>query len=246
MGKLSVLVNEISQELKADSLRTAYSFAKSIIWKTIEHDFYLYVYSQLSTWLRSTYESANGVDITPQLQRLQRRLKSVIHTCIGLDLTATIPHYRALLNECQGCESGLDSVNFDEATIEQQTLQLLEQTGEELGQNIHLYDRLDELSRTGSLDQLTRDVMPTGSINGGPFRLSTSIKAPQAPSTPVKPSEPSMQKLITSTSVVEVAPTKSAPMPSPAEFPDFPGTESVSSSNFEPPTASVSRLTAQA
>ncbi|KAM3180737.1 hypothetical protein ACTXT7_015728 [Hymenolepis weldensis] len=185
--------------------------------------------------------------IAPQLQLLQRRLKSVIHTCVGLDLTATIPHYRALLNECQGCESGLDSVNFDEATIEQQILQLLEQTGEELGQNIHLYDRLDELSRTGSLDQLTRDVMPTGPINGGPFRVpSTSAKAPQAPSTPVKPSEPLMQKPTTSTSVVEVASTKPAPMPSPAEFPDFPGTESVSSSNFEPHTASVSRLTAQA
>ncbi|VDK38103.1 unnamed protein product [Taenia asiatica] len=63
--------------------------------------------------------------------------------------------YRTLLNECEGCESGLDSVNFDEATIEAQILQLLEQTAAELGQDLKLYDRLNELSGGGSLDQTT-------------------------------------------------------------------------------------------
>ncbi|KAL5960828.1 hypothetical protein TSMEX_011497 [Taenia solium] len=70
--------------------------------------------------------------------------------------------YRTLLNECEGCESGLDSVNFDETTIEAQILQLLEQTAAELGQDLMLYDRLNELSGAGSLDQATScaDVAP--------------------------------------------------------------------------------------
>ncbi|KAL5108291.1 hypothetical protein TcWFU_010510 [Taenia crassiceps] len=78
-----------------------------------------------------------------------------MHTCVGLELPSTVLRYRTLLNECEGCESGLESVNFDETTIESQILQLLEQTAVELGQNLKLYDRLNELSGTGSLDQTT-------------------------------------------------------------------------------------------
>lgn len=50
-----------------------------------------------------------------------------MHTCVEMELPSTILRYRELLNECEGCESGLDSVNFDEAIIETQILQLLEQ-----------------------------------------------------------------------------------------------------------------------
>nr|VZH91245.1 unnamed protein product [Spirometra erinaceieuropaei] len=50
-------------EIKADNMRTAFSFAKSIVWKTIERDFYLYVYSQLSFWLRMTYEKEDKENV---------------------------------------------------------------------------------------------------------------------------------------------------------------------------------------
>lgn len=50
-----------------------------------------------------------------------------MHTCVEMELPSTILRYRELLNECEGCESGLDSVNFDETIIETQILQLLEQ-----------------------------------------------------------------------------------------------------------------------
>lgn len=50
-----------------------------------------------------------------------------MHTCVGLELPSIIPHYRSLLNDCEGCDGGLNSLNIDEATIESQTLQMLEQ-----------------------------------------------------------------------------------------------------------------------
>uniref|UniRef100_A0A5K3F2W2 SCA7 domain-containing protein n=2 Tax=Mesocestoides corti TaxID=53468 RepID=A0A5K3F2W2_MESCO len=172
-------------ELKADNLRTAYSFAKSIVWKTIEHDFYLYVYSQLSGWLRSAYENAGASDISPRLQSLLRRLKGVIHTCVGLDLPSVMPHYRKLLNECEGCENGLDSVTFDETTIETQTLQLLEQTALELGHDIKLFDRLGELSRAGSVDQVARPIIPgtSTSVAHPPVEETRPQQAPQTTTT---------------------------------------------------------------
>ncbi|EUB62761.1 hypothetical protein EGR_02202 [Echinococcus granulosus] len=196
-------------ELKADNLQTAYSFAKSIVWKTIEHDFYLYVYSQLSTWLRSTYENAKGLNITSQLQNLLRRLKSLMHTCVGLELPSTILRYRTLLNECEGCENGLDSVNFDETTIETQILQLLEQTAMERGYDLRLYDRLHELSGTGSPNQMTSgaDTAPSAP----PPTSKTCLPDPQHGSTVGFPTFPTTEPPAT-VPLINVT-TSSAPPP---------------------------------
>ncbi|KAM7542633.1 hypothetical protein Aperf_G00000010202 [Anoplocephala perfoliata] len=179
---------------------------------------------QLSTWLRSTYESANGTSINPQLQQLQRNLKSVLNTCVGLDLTSVIAHYRKLLNECQGCENGLDSVNFDEATIEAQILQLLEQTAAELGQDIRLYDRLGKLSRKGSLDQLTSST--SAAVAGS---TQAQAEPPQASSGAVKPHAPPMQRPTPVTVGSGIASRSSAaPITDQTNgFPNFPGTETI-------------------
>ncbi|VDO03121.1 unnamed protein product [Rodentolepis nana] len=163
-----------------------------------------------------------------------------MQTCVGLDITSTIPHYRNLLNDCQGCESGLNSVNFDETTIEQQIIQLLERTAEELGQTVNLHEQLNELSKTGSLDKPPRSVMKTGAISGESLNVpSIGARFSQAHSNPLNSYEPQMPTI--SKSGVGLTPPKYVPMPSTAEFPEFPITESISSLNAEIPT----RLTPQ-
>uniref|UniRef100_A0A0V0JBK2 Uncharacterized protein n=2 Tax=Schistocephalus solidus TaxID=70667 RepID=A0A0V0JBK2_SCHSO len=140
-------------EIKADHLRTAFSFAKSIVWKTIEKDFYLYVYSQLSYWLRITYEKEDKENVKLKLKNVIRRLKSLINSCVGLDLPSILPQYRVFLRELEGCENGLDSMTLEKATIEAEALQLLEQTSLECGQNMRVYERLNEISQASSFDK---------------------------------------------------------------------------------------------
>ncbi len=44
-----------------------------------------------------------------------------------MELRDVIPHYQILLRDLDGCESGLDALKIDDSTVNEQTLQLLEQ-----------------------------------------------------------------------------------------------------------------------